>query len=32
MFVTGTIPSAGENWFALSRDWNPGGPPTMPPA
>ena len=21
-----------ENWFALSRDANPGGPPTMPPA
>ena len=32
MFVTGTSPSAGVNWLALSRDANPGGPPTMPPA
>src|SRR5262245_34631143 len=32
MFVTGTSPSAGVNWLALSRDWNAGGPPTMPPA
>src|SRR5262245_26380277 len=32
MFVTGTIPSAGVNWLALSRDAKPGGPPTTPPA
>src|SRR5262249_37864783 len=31
MFDVGDMPSGGEFWFALSRDWNGGGPPTMPP-
>ena len=26
------MPSAGVNWFALSRDRKSGGPPTTPPA
>ena len=26
--MTGSRPSAGVNWLALSRAWKPGGPPT----
>src|SRR5262249_40401722 len=31
MFEVGEVPSGGEFWLALSRDWNCGGPPTIPP-
>src|SRR5687768_13422353 len=32
MLVVGAMPSFGVIWFALSREANVGGPPTMPPA